>query len=387
MGGGTVKGLVVGSHRRQRSSRSGHGAVWAGIFLLLAAVAAVASRGLWSGLFAGLFGLGPETAPQAKVLWQAPCAQGATCSVGSDGRVLLVSTPAPAQAGETGAAEPATRLDVAEAGSVRAVLERPATALTLDFFDPALAEPPGDRSYTASDWRLVTVKPGEATGTPALVREEVSCVETGGVTTQAYASDQAVVTAACAWVDEANLLLGVYRTSGPDAGTGCAVAVDVAGKELWSRPVGDGPVHRVTARPGTGLVAAATPRVLALLDSHGNLLWSKKLRQDITDLGLQSHGGPAVIAGGVLLAYDRRGNLIWRKEGQEPFRALACAGDRIAVAGASGVSVFDEDGLERWSLATASRAVCVALDAEAGYLAVVLDSGTLVLAERPGVRP
>ncbi len=453
-----LRGLVVGSHRRQRSSpRPGRGIVWIGFFLLLAVIAVLASRGLWSGFVADLLNLGPQSAPQASILWQAPCSPGSLCTVNSDGGVLLVS---PGGAGDGQGGKP---INLAEAsdGAVVAIAKLDTPVLAAGYFDPGLGSLPSHRPYGTGDWRVVSVRvkggagadagvagagadsaeagaggaetgaggagagadgaetgaggagagtDGAETGAggagagagspeaaggedgdvpsdgrPALLREDVLRLEPVGGEDVVFRSTDAVATAACAWADEAEVVLGLYSLGRSGDPEGVVLAVGAGGETLWSHAVGPDPVHRVVARPGTGFVAAATPSVLALFDSHGNLLWSKSMRTPITDLALQSRGGPAIIAGGSLLVYDRRGNLIWRKQTRAPLRAVACAAERIAVATDTGVAVYDEDGLERWSLACASAPTDVALDPGGDLLATVLDTGTLVLARGPGV--
>ncbi len=353
--------------------------MWAGLFLLLAVLAVLASRGLWSGLVADLLGFGPDSAPQGTILWQTSCVPGTVSSVNSAGKVLLVS---PAQGGDGAAAGPST-LAVAAEGAVTLVATISEAVLAAGYFDPALGTLPSGKSYGADDWRVATVRsdPPEDDG---LLREEVGLTEPGTGPALVYSVADAVVTSACAWADDAELLLGLFRPGLKGEPKAEVMAVGPGSEALWSRELGPAAVHRLVARPGTGFVAAATPKTLALLDSRGNLLWSKTLRTPITDLGLQSRGGPVVISGGTLLVYDRRGNLIWRKRSRTPLLALDCSADRIAVAMATGVAVYDEDGLERWRLATATAPTEVDLDPDGELLSVVLGSGSLVVARAPG---
>lgn len=383
-----MRGMVAGAHRRQRPSpRPSRGAVWTGLFLLLAIVAVVSSRQLWSGLAASLFNLGPGSVPQATVLWRATCPPEATCALGSAGKVLLVTTT---QSGDGVAAE--TSLTLAVNGETTAILTEPGIPLAAGFYDSGLAEPPGGPAYTADDWRVVvarsmrggTVEGAGSAQNGGLLAEDVLCLESGGGRSVAYSAGDAVVTSAYPWVDEANVLVGLGVPDASGNLEGKLLAVSAGGEAFWARSVGRAPVHRVAARPGTGFVAAATPKSVALFDSHGNLLWSRSLKTPITDLAIQSHGGPAVIAGRTLLVYDRRGNLTWRKEGRTPLKAVVCAADRIAVASGDGVWVYDEDGMEKWGLACSASPSSLALDPTARLVAVVLESGTLVVAQAPG---
>ncbi len=389
--------------------------VWAGLFLLLAGAGVVISRHLWPGLAGTLFNLGPASLPQAAVLWRASCPPDAGCALGPSGKVLLVTGAAGAggsggggsgggAAGggvTTGDAAPQTGLLMAVNGETTAILTEPGQPLAWGFFDPALAEPPDGRVRAGDSWRVVLARAGgggpagsgqvgesagsgEASAPDGFLSEEVLCVEAGGSRVLAFTSGNGVATAACAWVDEANLVLGLYAQNADGNLEGKLIAVGSGREALWTHSVGRAPVHRVAALPGAGFVAAATPTTVGLFDSHGTLLWSRTLKTPIRDLALHGHGGPVVAAGDTLLVYDRRGNLIWRKKARSPLRAVACAGGRIAVAGDDGVAVYDEDGMARWALACPSPPVSLDLDREAKLLAVVLESGTLVVAQAPG---
>lgn len=382
----------MGSHRRQRSSpRPGRGAAWVGLFLLLAVVAVLASRGLWSGFVADLLNLGPQSAPQGTLVWQATCAPGSTCAVGQGNRVLVVS-PAAADG------QSATAVAEAAGGTVTGIMSLESTVLDAAYYDPALTEPVGGGTYGAGDWRILTVREAAAqpggsgvsgdsgsaeTAGPPFITEEVLRLEPASAAKPVYLSTDAIVTSACGWVDEALAVIGLFDPGLKGDPRGMVVAVGGGGEVLWSRTVGRDPVHRVVARPGTGLIAAASPNTLALLDSHGNLLWSKTMRTEITDLALGSRGGPVAVCGKTLVVYDRRGNLVWRKQASGPLRAVACAADRIAVATPDGAAVYDEDGLERWSFPS-SAPTDLDLDPSGDVLALVLETGTLVLARAPG---
>jgi len=180
--------------------------------------------------------------------------------------------------------------------------------------------------------------------------------------------------------------VALYRPGSSGQPQSRVVAVGGAGQEVWSREAGREPVHRLATGTGTGFVAVATPRGLLFLDGRGNLLWSKTFRAPVSDVAIQSHGGPALIVGGKLESYDRRGNLLWRKEADSPMRALDCAAGRLAVTTDGGVKVYDEDGLERWTLATAAPAQRVALDPTGNLVAVTLEPGTVVVASAPGTQ-
>ena len=385
--------MVSGAHRRRTAStRPSRGAVWSGLFLLLALVAVVASRGLWSRALSNLLNLGPASVPQASVLWQAPCPAGSSIALSAAGQVLVVTSLAESAS---------TSVAVAADGTVTTVTSVPGLPLTAAFYDPGFTEPPGGRAYSAADWRAVIVRqaqlpaaaadaaPGEqlAAGGAGIFAEEVYCLETAGVGAPVYVATGAVVTAACPWVDQAELILGVYDPGGSADPEGSVVAVGSGGVKLWAHSMGPVPVHRVTGRPGTGFVAAATPESVALLDGRGSLLWTRKLKTPAVDLAIQSHGGPVVVTSGAILAFARRGNLVWKKTSKEPLRAVACAGYRIAVAAGASVVVYDEDGLEKWSLACSAGVLDVGLDPTGKLAAALLESGTLVLARGPGVAP
>jgi hypothetical protein len=387
---------LVGSHRRQRASpHPGRGAAWTGLFLALAVVAVVATKGLWTELMASVLNLGPVSAPQGSVLWQAPCSPEAVCAVNSAGKVLLaVSAPGEGSdagvAGSGGGAE--TSLFAVENGKTTVISRESGTTLAMAFFDLNLTGPLDGVARSEDDWRAVTVRssdsrssdPGSSDEVETEPHEDVLCREPGLGQAQRFQTKGDIVTAACSWVEEANLLLGAFSMGFSDDPKGLVIGVGPNGEELWSRPIGEKPVHRLATRPGTGLIAAATPDTIALLDGKGNLLWSKTLRTQITDLAVYSKGGPVVVAGGTLLVYDRRGNLIWKKSGRTLLSAVACAGQRIAVAGDAGVVVYDEDGLEKWILTCAGRPGDIALDPEGLLLAAVLESGAVILAQAPG---
>lgn len=397
----------MGSHRRQRANpRPSRAAAWTGLFLVLAVAAVVATRGLWSDLVAGLFNLGPVSAPQGSVLWQAPCSPGSMCSVSSAGEILLagpIGGPVDGNAvgegggnptGAAGAGGAETCLSLVSDAETTTILTRSGTSLAIAFFDPALTDPVGGLVYSLSDWRAITVRAvsagdagagaapgGEGGGAGG---EEVFCHEPSGGRAPLRVTEGAIVTAACPWADEIDILVGLFSPGLSGDPQGSLAGFGPGGEELWSCSMGEKPVHRVAARPGTGLIAVATPDTIALLDGHGNLLWTKTQRTDVTDLAMYSRGGPVVVAGNTLLVYDRRGNLIWKKVGRTPFRAVACAAQRIAVAGEEGVVVYDEDGLEKWVLTCAEAVRDIALDPEGRLLAVVLESGAVMLAQAPG---
>lgn len=388
----------MGTHRRQRStSPAARGAAWVGLFLLLAAVAVLASRGLWGDLVAELLHLGSQSAPQGSVLWQAPCPPGSLLSVSADGRVLLAFPTSGGADTAASAATPRARIAEVSAGVTTVIGDVDGSVLAVSYYDRS---PPATAAAAAvaggagggpapGEWRAIVVRDMVPTAPdqPVLLEEEVSRPGPGLGAAVLYRASGTVITAGHPWVDDALALLGAYDPSAGAEGKGSVLAVDDGGRVLWSRAVGPGPVHRLTARSGTGYVAAATPRLVALLDNRGNLLWSKTFREKVTDLALGSRGGPVVITGGELSVYDRRGNLIWRKRSREPLRAVACAAERIAVADAGGLVVYDEDGLERWSLACASAPVDLALAPTGDLAAVVLETGTLVLAGAPGAAP
>jgi hypothetical protein len=386
--------MVSGTHRRRTAStRPSRGAVWTGLFLLLALVAVVASRGLWSRALSSLLDLRPASVPQASVLWQVPCPAGSSIALNVAGQVLIVTSQAESAS---------TSVDVAADGTVTTVTAVPGLPLTAAFYDPGFTQPPGGRAYSSADWRAVIVRQAQLTaaaadaapeeqlvaGDAGSFAEEVYCLEAAGVgAAPDYVAPGAVVTAAYPWVDQAEIILGVYDPGGSADPEGSVVAVGSGGVKLWAHSLGPVPVHRVTGRPGTGLVAAATPEIVALLDGRGSLLWTRKLKAPAVDLAIQSHGGPVVVSSGSVLAYDRRGNLVWKKTSREPLRAVVCAGYRIAVAAGACVVVYDEDGLEKWSLVCSAGVLDVALDPTGKLAAALLESGTLVLARGPGVTP
>jgi hypothetical protein len=380
-----LRAKVAGTHRRHRPSpRPGRGPVWIGLFLLLAVVALAISQDLWTDLARNLIGTERRPVPQGAILWQAQCPSGAIVSVNSWGVLLLAHH----SGGEEGQARKVTfRRLTARDNTVLAVSEGSPVAVA---FRNREAAPPDEAADPAGEeWRGVVVRPladgpaGAPGGFPGPAEQIIWVGQDSGAA-EAYVSHGAVVTAAYPWVEGARAVFGLYY---PDMGTGpqsAVVAVGEAGQELWTRAIDRLPVHRVVSRPGSGFIAAATPGTVALLDSRGNLLWSKTIRSKVTDVALQSHGGPAVISGRRLLVYDRRGNLLWRKDAEDPLKAVACAGNRIAVAHGARVVVYDEEGLARWSLTCPEAAVEIALDAEAGLVAVVLESGAVIVARAPG---
>ncbi len=437
--------MVAGAHRRHRppGPRPARGAAWAGFFLLLAAIAVVASKNLWSGFGAGLLGFGSGEAPQGSVVWQASCSPTSVCSLASGGEVLIAEVSP-----DNGDAGPSVTLRQVVAGRATTILSAEGSLLAASHSEPGFVLRDGS-PVDAGLWRVVLARarkaeeaggaeaaveqggaggqgrvggagaadagsgsasspegasaasasqgaalaeggasPGQSAGPPAedgssnfLLEEAAWLDETGA--RGASRTSGGVLTAGLAWLDDATIAAAIYCPKGASAAEGVVMAIGPDGSVLWTHDVGHAPVHRLASRSGTGLIAAATPGSLALLDGGGNLLWSKSMRDKIIDLGLQSHGGPAVIAGDRLLSYDRRGNLLWRKN-IGPARALACLGDRIAVATVKEIVVYDEDGLERWSLACAAAPTDLAIDPGGAFVAVVLDSGTLILAQAPG---
>ena len=383
-----MRAKVAGAHRRQRPSpRSGRGAVWIGLFLLLAVVALAVSQDLWSEVARGLLSTERRPVPQGTVLWQAPCPVDALVSVNSWGVLLLAYR-------EEGATHHSSRVTLrqvtARDETVLAVdIERP---LALAFRNREAASPDEAPLDGAEDWRAIVIRPlvlsgGDASRGFSGPAEQLISLGPDSDQTEAYISQGAVATAAYLWADGFRAVLGLYQ---PDLGSGSrsiVVAVDDSGREQWSRLIDRLPLHRVVSRPGSGFIAAASPEVFALLDVRGNLLWTKNMRSKVVDLALQSHGGPAVISGRRLLVYDRRGNLLWKKDADELLTAVACAGQRIAVAHGATVAVYDEEGLLRWSLTFSSKVVNLELDAEASLAAVLLDTGNVVVTRAPGGAP
>ncbi len=380
----TARPIRIGAHRRQRPSpRSGRGAVWTGLFLLLLVVAAAVSRDLWADLAGGLLGLGRQALPQGRVLWTAEVAAGALFCLDSSGTAYLAYEP-------PGGAPPAPRtrvVAVSASGSEESLADVSGSPLALGLEEveevPA-GETDGESPPTRS-LRVVLV----GTGGGDLVSEELLWLEplgSGDGAEVAHRTERAVVTSAAAHADGPSVVAGLYvpDPAGEGVPEGRVIALGPAGQELWAAKMDRRPVHRVAARPGTGFIAAATPERVTLFDSQGHLLWSKRFRSGVTDLALQSHGGPAVVSAGRLLSLDRRGNLVWRKEAETGITALSCAADRIAVAAGDGVVVYDENGLARWWVPCDGSPVEVSLSPCGRLVAVVVDSGTLLVAEAPG---
>ncbi len=377
----TVRPIRVGAHRRQRPSpRSGRGAVWTGLFLLLLVVAAAVSRDLWADLGGGLLGLGGQALPQGRVLWRAEVPAGALFCLDSSGTAYLAYEP-------PGGAAPAPRtrvVAVSASGSEKSLVDASGSPLALGFEEFPAGEADGE-SPPACSLRVVLVR--AADGAP--VSEELLWLEplgSGDGAEVAHRTERAVVTSAAAHADGPSVVAGLYVSdpAGEGVAEGRVIALGPGGQELWAAKMDRRPVHRVAARPGTGFIAAATPERVTLFDSQGHLLWSKRFRSGVTDLALQSHGGPAVVSAGRLLSLDRRGNLVWRKEAETGITALSCAADRIAVAIGGGVVVYDENGLARWWVPCDGSPVEVSLSPCGRLVAVVVDSGTLLVAEAPG---
>jgi len=366
----------VGAHRRRRPPpRSGRGVVWTGLFLLLAVVATVVSRNLWPDLVEELLGTVRVSTPPGLVLWEAECPDAGLISVDSGGRVLVV----PQRGGavlllDRGSPE---KLGLPLPGTVLAVSVKgpPAGALAEEGPPPAV-------------WRVVMAAP--AGGADTFLSERLfwhDIASSGAEVPPAEGSlvtqDEAV-TAACGEVDGAEVAAGLYEPGLSGDPRGSVIAVGAAGQRLWSRVLGDQPVHRVAGRERSGFVAAATPERVFFLDTRGNLLWSKSFKEGVTDVALQSHGGPAVASGELLASYDRRGNLLWRKRFESPVRFVASAGGFIAAAWGREVLVFDEEGVERWSVSAEARPTAVALDPTGKVAAILLDSGRLLVTQAPG---
>jgi hypothetical protein len=346
---------------------------------VLLVVAAAVSRNLWTDLAGGLLGLGRQPLPHGEVLWRAEVPVGALFCLDSSGTAYLAYEPP----GGTAAASGTRVLAVSASGSGESLLDAPGSPLALGLEEVAAegaGDPPPSRSL-----RVVLVRPAD--GAP--VCEELLWLEAfglGGGAEVAYRTDRAVVTSAAAHADGPSVVAGLYvpDPAGDGVAEGRVIALGPGGQELWAVTMDRHPVHRVAARPGTGFIAAATPERVALFDSRGHLLWSKRFPSGVTDLALQSHGGPAVVSVGRLLSLDRRGNLVWRKEAEAGIMALSCAADRIAVATGGGVVVYDENGLARWWVPCDGSPVEVSLSPCGRLVAVVVDSETLVVARAPG---
>jgi len=351
--------------------------VWTGLFILLAAGGIVLTRGLWAGALAALLNVRAEDIPQADIVWTCPGPAGSLCAVSPSGRVLLVGPPPNAGDGTL------TGVTVIEAGRPSPVASFEGLGLEVSFFPSGFQAPPGGRAYTPEDWRLLVART-PPTDTRSWLTDEVICIETGGKVVATCKVAGAVVTAACAWVDEADILLGLFEPAADPDERSRVIALAPDGTELWSRCLGSAPAHRLAARPGTGFVAAATLDTVALLDSHGTRLWAVTLRTSVTDMALGSRGVIAVATDTTLLAYDRRGNLMWRKRFPSTVRATAAAGGFVAAATDRGVTVYDEDGLAKWHLTCAASPRDIAFDQSGRFLAVVCESGVVILARAPG---
>jgi len=398
-----VKGMTAGAHRRRRPApRSGRGVVWTGLFLLLALVATVASRDLWPELIEDLLGAARRSTPPGLILWRTHCPAGTVAAVDGSGSVLVI--PA---AGDG----PALLLSAESRDEVP--LPADGTPLAVAVRESQAAVPSSEPGAPPSVWRVVVAAaaPGERDGTgsgqDAASTEGTSAGagrEGGGtflwerISWHDMVIDPAApavgggaldtcgetATSASASVDGAEIAVGLYVPDATDEPRGVVVAVGPAGQRLWSRTVGDRPVHRVAGRPRTGFIAAAACDRVTFLDTRGNVLWSTSFRGGVTDLALQGHGGPAVLTGDRLVVLDRRGNLLWRKKFETPVRALACAGERIAVAWGHEVLVFDEEGMERWSISADASVLRVVLGPAGEVAAVFLESGDLMVVCAPG---
>jgi hypothetical protein len=339
-------------------------------------VAVLASRGLGPGLLDAVLNLKPDSVPEAAPIWQAESPGAFACSVDSAGRVLVLSK------GSGGAPQPGTvTVSVVTAGTGTVALSVAGSLLAAGFRDSSLVLAPDGDPVEADEWHLVLASPA------GFLSDDVMCLDEAGTEVARFRTDGEIATSGCCWADESSMVIGLYRPASSEQKQGAVVAIGADGHELWRRSMGKEPVHRVASRPGTGFIAAAGPGLVVLLDSHGNLLWSKDIRAPVADIAVQSHGGPAVSAGNDLLVYDRRGNLVWRKRGSSPIIDLDCSAKRIAVARPDEVIVFDEDGMERWRLTCQEAPVSVDLDPEGLRVAAVLESGVVLLAQAPGSAP
>lgn len=369
--------------------------VWVGLFLLLASVAVVSSRDLWLSRLGDLLGAGGGNVPQAEVLWKAELPPSPLVALADD--FALVAGPSTTGGDAAGGFGPTgSRLAfTTRGGPPETVLAVTGTPLTLELRAQARETTPG-AAGTSSDWWLgvaVVTQAGSEPGGHAenLVWHCGTAIAGNAVSGTSppagYTTNAAVITAAALSGATDLSFIAIFEPGSGGEPCSTLLAIGPAGEERWARRIGTQPVHRIAASKTVGagdFTAVATPRQLLLLDGRGSLLWTRDQRKTIIDIGLQSHGGPVLAVAGELLSYDRRGNLLWRKDIGDTITALDCAAGRIAAATGPTLTVFDEDGLERWSLTCAQPIAGLALGPSGASVAVSVTSGQLVVAAAPG---